>query len=294
MRILLVHNSSAGDTAHNRDWLETLVRGAGHEVQYCAATEDWKSAIDDAQSDLIVAAGGDGTVADVARHLAGRGVPLGVLPLGTANNIAGALGIDSRPAPEIVAGWTEREPRPFDTGRAVGQGVHFRFVESVGLGLLAESIAEITEGDAGYVDELDAAEARMDAAIEVLRRTLQQLTPTRVELELDGRRLAGEYLLVEIMNFGRAGPNLALAPGAIPDDGLFEIVVAEEQHRAALLADLPGYRRAQAVVAPLPVYRAAHVKMNCERCRLHLDDQIQQHSGLLEMTVEPRSLRFLA
>ena len=88
---------------------------------------------------------------DVARHLAGSGIPIGVLPLGTANNVASALGIERRQPTELVASWTQAERRVFDTGCLAAQHETFRFVESVGIGLLAESIAQITQGNGGYV-----------------------------------------------------------------------------------------------------------------------------------------------
>src|SRR5688572_3657046 len=105
MRVVLVHNTGAGDSLYNRDALLALIRKHGHDVTYFAANDPWHASAMP-PVDVVVAAGGDGTVEDVARHLAGSGVPIGVLPMGTANNVASALGIASTPLPELVAGWT--------------------------------------------------------------------------------------------------------------------------------------------------------------------------------------------
>ena len=292
MRITLVHNTGAGDTVHNREWLEGLIRQNGHDVVYFAATDDWKSAAD-ASVELFVAAGGDGTVADVARHVAGSRVPIAVLPLGTANNVANALGLASTPIPELVAGWARAEHRPFDTGRATGSEETFRFIESVGVGLLAESIAEITEGPAEYVDQLDTANERMDAAIDVLRETLRRLEPVHLDLVLDGAAMSGDYLLLEVMNFGSAGPNLSLVPEGASADGLFDVVFVDDRHRIQLIDDLPLYRFGRHSAASLPVHRARHVTLACKDCRLHFDDQLRAGQKQVDLTIERHALTFL-
>ena len=242
MRITLIHNAGAGDGDYDRDSLLALIRLHGHQVEYFASGDDWRSAARSAV-ELIVAAGGDGTVAEVGRQLVGSNIPIAVLPLGTANNVASELGIATTPIPQLVSGWTSAERRTFDTGRATTQDEILRFMESAGVGLLTEAIAEITEGRAGYVNELDGARARMDAAMDVLRGRLRRLEPTHIELVIDGQRISGDYLLLEVMNFGWAGPNLRLAPGADRADGLFDVVLADVSHREQLLEDLPLFGR---------------------------------------------------
>ena len=294
MHILLVHNSDAGDGHYDAASLLSLIRAQGHQVEYVEATDDWKP-LTQSRVELVVAAGGDGTVEDVARHLAGSGIPIGVLPLGTANNVASALGISETPIPELVAGWVGADRWPFDTGLATIEGRAMRFVESVGVGLLTETFRRITRGSAGYVDRLADANERMDAAIEVLRETLRHLEPTSVELTIDGRPLSGEYLLLEVMNFGCAGPSLCLVPDAAQADGLFDVVLADVGHRERLIADLPLYQRRNDSLAPprLPAYRGRHVILRSESLQLHFDDQLLRCRGPVELTIEPQALTFI-
>jgi diacylglycerol kinase family enzyme len=105
--------------------------------------------------------------------------------------------------------------------------------------------------------------------------------------------MSGDYLLVEVMNFGCAGPNLCLVPDAVHADGLFDIVVADVSHRAQMIDELPLYRRGRHPASPLPVYSASHVVMNAPEFRLHLDDELRACSGSVELTVEPGALTFL-
>ena len=56
--------------------------------------------------DIVAVAGGDGTVGKVARELIEKRIPIAVLPLGTANNIAKSLGIADIPLQDLVASWT--------------------------------------------------------------------------------------------------------------------------------------------------------------------------------------------
>src|SRR5262245_1410851 len=92
MRIVLVHNPGAGGTAHDPGHLARLLTAGGHRVEHFSPQDDWLQAVSRG-ADLVAAAGGDGTVAAVAKTLAGRDVPIAVFPTGTANNIATDLGI---------------------------------------------------------------------------------------------------------------------------------------------------------------------------------------------------------
>ena len=73
-----------------------------------SSTRSFASKILESHADLVVAAGGDGTVATAARVLAGRKIPLAILPLGTANNIARSLNSDG-PLDTLVASWGHTE-----------------------------------------------------------------------------------------------------------------------------------------------------------------------------------------
>ena len=87
MQVTLIHNPGAGTNDNQRPSrreLESMIREAGHGLRYQSVdVKGWASALAH-HADLIAVAGGDGTVATVARRLVGRGIPIAILPIGTA------------------------------------------------------------------------------------------------------------------------------------------------------------------------------------------------------------------
>ena len=98
---------------------------------------------------LVFAAGGDGTVRACAEALAGTGVPLAIVPLGTANLIARALGVPAWEGRALEAGFGGRD-RPIDLGRADGPGAGGTwFAAMAGIGLDAAVVAAAVSGSSG-------------------------------------------------------------------------------------------------------------------------------------------------
>jgi len=93
VRVTLIHNPGAGKQDYDAKALLKLLRRAGHKPRYQSSKEKGWDRVLDKRAGLVVVAGGDGTVAGVARRMVGRGVPVAVLPDGTANNIARSLGL---------------------------------------------------------------------------------------------------------------------------------------------------------------------------------------------------------
>src|ERR1043166_9383107 len=137
MRITLMHNPKAGDAEHGEKQLMTALAKAGHHAAYQSTKKsDYKKALKK-PADLVVAAGGDGTVGKIGRQLIDSGIPLSVLPLGTANNLARNLGFTAS-MQELIAGLEGAKRRAFDVGVARGPRGKRYFFESVGGGLLAD------------------------------------------------------------------------------------------------------------------------------------------------------------
>ncbi len=80
MRVTLIHNPGAGRQENDAKALIKLLRRAGHKPRYQSSREEGWDRVLDKRADLVVVAGGDGTVAAVARRRVRRGGPVAVLP----------------------------------------------------------------------------------------------------------------------------------------------------------------------------------------------------------------------
>src|SRR5262249_50741075 len=139
MRITLIHNPKAGDAKHGGKQLMAALADAGHHAIYQSTKErGFKKALKQ-PTDLVLAAGGDGTTAKVAYRLIDIGIRFSVLPFGPAKNLGGALGFE--PSPEGIIGRREGEKkRAFDVGFAQGPWGERYFFEAAGGGLLADYV----------------------------------------------------------------------------------------------------------------------------------------------------------
>jgi diacylglycerol kinase family enzyme len=290
VRIRLLYNQGAGDAISFDHIRETLERH-GHElVRVVSNMSDSDGMLDDA-SDLVVAAGGDGTVAEAARLVAGRGIPLAILPMGTANNIALSLGIEGSVG-RLVAGWNTARCKPFDLGVACGSWGERRFIEGVGGGLVPAGIAMMDGQEP--VEEVPPA-SMVVRALRRYRDALSRLRPRRWTMTLDGTSVAGDFLLVEVLNIRSIGPNLVLAADADPSDSFLSVVTAGEQDREALARYLEGRLAGQEGPMTLVTHRAKRIDLQGS-ADIHVDDEVLGLSpeGHVSIRVEPAALELLA
>src|SRR5262245_24574460 len=295
MRIVLVHNPGAGGNAHDREHLAQLLTADGHVVEHFSPLDEWLPAVT-RRADLWAVAGGDGTVAAVAKALAGRNVPIAVFPTGTANNIATALGIAGTDLEQLIGNLPTASVRLFDCGIARTAGRSDRFLESVGAGLLSRVISVIERGHAAHVNEVDDPEQRIAAALDVFERELQTLVPVHCSLTIDGEEQSGRYVVVEVLNFGAAGPNLWLSPSGDGADGRLDVVPVEEGERRGLSDRLALYRSEPSRAPILPVRKARSVIMRCADADVHCDDALWEPGWsreAIELTIERGAISFL-
>jgi YegS/Rv2252/BmrU family lipid kinase len=189
-------------------WLETTEDDAGVTMA--------KRAIDETV-DLVVVAGGDGTVRVVCGKLARTAIPVAVLPAGTGNLLARNLGIslDLKKALSEVLGGTDRR---IDSVQVEGDELGTdRFVVMAGLGLDAAIIA----------DAPDDLKKRVGWAAYIVS-TLKNLNHpfVTVEITIDDRPpITRRARTVVIGNVGTLQANIPLLPDALPDDNLIDLVV---------------------------------------------------------------------
>jgi diacylglycerol kinase (ATP) len=271
MKICLLVNEDAGSAVSTGDLRSAIERG-GHELVHVVSTDNQLTHVLDEGIDLLAAAGGDGTIRHAASALVGRAIPLAMLPMGTANNIAQSLGIDG-PIEQLIEKWHGGQCRPLDLGVLHGPAGTERFIEGAGAGLVPSGIAAM---DAKPGSDDGDADERVHHALREYRRVLSDLRPQRWSLTVDGARLEEDLLLLEVLNIGSVGPNLALSQEADASDGWLSVVTAGEAHERQI-ADYLHARidGRQAPPLDLPVRRARVVEIQGVD-RLHVDGDIQR------------------
>jgi diacylglycerol kinase (ATP) len=277
MRVTLIHNPGAGGKNASAQALQALLAAAGHEVRYQSAKDDnWALALEH-EAELIAVAGGDGTVSRVVKRVVGRGVPLAPLPCGTANNISRALGIVGVPLEELVHSWPHARRARLDVGVARGPWGTRYFVEGIGIGLLARTIADADHNKT--LSALDRNDAKLTYAMQMLKDRLESCVPTALEATLDGRRIAGRFVLFEALNIPFVGPNLFLAPDSKPGDGQLDLVLVTEAECERVREYLSSWQDEKPRVAVLPSHRGRNLRLEWTGFELHIDDQLWPPPG---------------
>jgi diacylglycerol kinase (ATP) len=301
MKVTLIHNPDAGDDAQpSAAQILQLIHGAGHAADYQSSKEeDWDSALKE-PGDIVAVAGGNGVVGKVAKRLMGSDIPIAILPLGTANNVAKTLGLTDRTLKDLIRGWETARRTSFDVGVAEGPWGSKRFIEGVGIGLFTETMSR-TKNDADLARVRNADKA-ITSVLEMLIKRLPSYPAKTLEVRLDAQDLSGDYILLEAMNIRFVGPNLYLAPDADPGDGLLDIVCVSKSERGKLSSYLSNNLHDDIAPANLTVHRGQHLRIKWEGSPIHIDDKTWPESkdspssagsDFIDVKVDPAALVFL-
>lgn len=282
MLVTLLHNPEAGEEDHRRDDLVSLLAAEGHDVRYQSTKESsWHDVLEE-PADLVVAAGGDGTVVKVFRRLAGSDTPVSILPAGSANNVARSLGFADVDAAALVRAWPRARTRRFDIGVATAGGERRLFVECMGAGLFGALLARAEE-----LGGEPQGEDKVALSLRLLAQLVEEAAPLPFSVTLDGLDLSGDYLAVEAMNAQEAGPNVPLAPNADPSNGHFDVVLIGPGERAMLAGYVAARLDDGEPDAPALTVRRGH-RLRLEAAgesNLHVDDDLWPGSRAVEATV---------
>jgi len=263
-RVLILHSKRA----HGRVRESTLVRAferAGHDVESRDIHKPhWKRRL--SRADIVIAAGGDGTVARIAIALAHKGngmppPPLAVIPTGKANNIARALGAAASPA-RLAAALNQRPNARLAIGLIRGPWGKTRFVEGAGIGPLASLL------------RFEVASLR--GALRHMRDAFRNARPRELRLCVDGVELQGDYLVLYVLNIPELGPRLELGRDADPGDEWLDLLLVTPAQQAAFARYMDRRAAGKAARCPIAPRRVRRVEIDAWPARTHgsVDDKI--------------------
>lgn len=273
MKAILFHNPKSGSasTAHTPESLKAVLHLAGYEVTYVSTkTRAFRPALKK-RFDIAVVAGGDGTVGKVLKGIKHRDMPVGIWPLGTANNIATSLGISGEPE-VIAAGWSLKRTKKLTVGIAAGPWGEVPFIEAVGFGVMVEA----TDSSIGAKAE---GKQRLLLGKDAFRRALEKTKARDLKVSIDGKPFEGKVIGLEVLNIGYAGPGVPLRLSADPGDDVLDVVAIREEHREDMIAWLGPDE--EATPPPLTARRGKEIVIHWTgKPPMRLDD------GFIEPTVK--------
>jgi YegS/Rv2252/BmrU family lipid kinase len=294
MRAAAVVNprSAGGRTA--RRWPDIAARLGPVETRFTErpghATEIARSLVV-AGFDRVIAAGGDGTINEVANGLAGSEAALGILPLGTGGDFRRTLGVP----PDLegaLAALARAVPRRIDLGKAVFRGWEGRSQQRYFVNLVSFGMGgEVASRSRNALSALGGQTAFLWATL-VSFFTYHR---KRVRLEVDGASWDGEIYNIAVGNGRYHGGGMHVCPTADPADGVLEVTVIEYLRRWEAMRDLPVLYSGKVYQHP----KVKHLRGGCvvaqsqQEVRIEVDGE-PLGTLPLEITVVPQALTVLA
>jgi len=203
-----------GRQAATTGWAEPIWLATNADEPRRPSADDLVSA----HVDRVIAAGGDGTIRMVADRLAGSGIPMAIMPVGTGNLLARNLDIPLSEEESLKVAFGD-QTRDIDLIKVTVDGVpgeHFAVIGGLGVD------AMIMEETNSQLKDVIGAGAYFIAAAKALGRI-----PIEMRIAVDGHRPHRRRAMIcAIGNVGSLAGNLTLIPDARPDDGRLDVYVA--------------------------------------------------------------------
>jgi diacylglycerol kinase family enzyme len=189
----------------------------------------------------------------------------------------------------------------FDAGVAKGPWGSKYFIEGFGVGLFAETMFQIKNGEHPGPSHSDDPEEEINAVLKVLKKQLSNYPSKDLMVRLDGQDLSGDYFLLEALNVRYIGPNLDLVPHAEINDGLLDVVFVAKDEQGKLNRYISDHLKHKRSRESLTVRRGRHLQVEWESSPVHIDDTPWPgnedgrplRSNAIDIKTDPGALVFL-
>jgi diacylglycerol kinase (ATP) len=231
---------------------------------------------------LIVVAGGDGTIDSVVGAMIGRSATLGIIPIGTRNNLAYNLGIPST-IPGAVALLREGRRLKIDVGKMRHGRASRWFLEDATLGLLSDIYPfadSVQHGDLTQIGNLLS--------------TVVSSTPSRLRIILEGRkRIDMNAYMVLIANMPYIGPRFQISPDVSWNDNRLDVFVFSDMSKLDLISYAMQSTSGAVEDTRIKHYRVKRLKIRSDPPMPVLADGMLLDPGLVTASVHPRALAIM-
>lgn len=254
-----------------------------YEIKHTTAQGDARRITREAiaqKVDIVVAVGGDGTIGEVASELVNSEVELGIIPAGSGNGMARGLQIPvlTRKAIRTLNNYTIVK---IDTGNINGK----TFANSSGVGfdaLISKHFYHLkNRGLKNY--------------IRLVAREYFKYKPRNYKIEADGKQIETRAWVVSFANSPQYGNNAIIAPGAIVNDKLLDVVIVRRIPFLALPVMI--YRLFKGSLDRsryFDSFRASEIKITLEPgTAIHLDGDPHELGTVLDIKIVPQSVKVI-
>ena len=261
---LLVVNSKAGKGRANRlaGKFEILLKSNNlpyeiiNKATYEETFSEYRLSIASGKFEKVVAIGGDGLVNLCLQEVAEQNIGLSVIPAGTGNDFARAVGSYRKSVNEIFNVVRSQEPTSIDLGLVTGAFGKRWYVQvlSTGFDALVNNLA----------NRINWPRGQMKYTLATLL-TLARFKPIPYELIIDDKHFKQDFMLLSVANGETYGGGMRICPDASNSDGVFDILLVHPVSKIVLLSIFPKVFTGEHVPHPkIDIIRGKKVQLSAD------------------------------
>lgn len=261
---LLVVNSKAGKGRASKlaGKFEVLLKSNNlpyeiiNKATYEETFSEYRLSISSGKFEKVVAIGGDGLVNLCLQEVAEQNIGLSVIPAGTGNDFARAVGSHKKSVNEIFNVVRSQDPTTIDLGLVTGAFGKRWYVQvlSTGFDALVNNLA----------NRINWPRGQMKYTLATLL-TLASFKPIPYELIIDGKQFKQDFMLLSVANGETYGGGMRICPDASNSDGIFDILLVHPVSKIVLLSIFPKVFTGKHVPHPkIDIIRGKKVQISAD------------------------------